>query len=98
VSKIVPGIVFLKLMTSGNRSLYSVKKLRWTEDVQVSGNADWDYDFPGLVKAHLKIIKTSAGEKGELTLSWNSRTADAEAQITGKMAGREIRASIYAPF
>ena len=47
--------------------------------------------------AHLKI-KTSRGERGELTLSWNSRTADAEAQITGKLGGREIRASTYAPF
>jgi pimeloyl-ACP methyl ester carboxylesterase len=83
--------------TSGSHSLYTFKKLRWTEDVEVSGNADCDYDFPGTVKAHLEI-KTSAGEKGELTLTWNSRTADADAQITGKMAGREIRASIYAPF
>jgi pimeloyl-ACP methyl ester carboxylesterase len=83
--------------TSGSHSLYRFKKLRWTEDVAISGNADWDYDFPGMVKAHLKI-KTSAGEKGDLTLTWNSRTADAEAQITGKLAGREIRALIYAPF
>jgi len=83
--------------TSGSHSIYKFKKLRWTEDVEVSGNADWDYDFPGMVKAHLKI-KTSNGEKGELTLSWNSRMADAEAQITGKLAGREIRASTYAPF
>jgi len=83
--------------TSGSHSLYKFKKLRWTEDVEVSGNADWDYDFPGMVKAHLKI-KTSSGEKGDLTLLWNSRTADAEAQITGKLGGREIHASIYAPF
>jgi pimeloyl-ACP methyl ester carboxylesterase len=51
-----------------------------------------------LAENQILKIKTSAGEKGELTLSWNRRTADAEAQITGKMAGREIRASIYAPF
>jgi hypothetical protein len=83
--------------SSGSHSLYTFKKLRWTEDVEVSGNADWDYDFPGLVEAHLKI-KTSSGEKGDLTLSWNSRKADAEAQITGRLGGREIHASIYAPF
>jgi pimeloyl-ACP methyl ester carboxylesterase len=83
--------------TSGSHSLYSFKKLRWTDDVEVSGKADWDYDFPGTAKAHLKI-RTSAGEKGDLTLTWNSRTPNAEAQITGKMAGRKIHASIYAPF
>ena len=48
--------------TSGSHSLYTFKKLRWTEDVEVSGNADCHYDFPGTVKAHLKI-KTSAGKK-----------------------------------
>ena len=83
--------------TSGTHSLYRFKKLRWTEDVEISGNADWDHDFPGTVKAELKI-KTSGGEKGNLTLTWDSRSADAEARITGKLAGREIHASIYAPF
>jgi pimeloyl-ACP methyl ester carboxylesterase len=83
--------------TSGSHSLYKFNKLRWTEDVEVSGNADWDYNFPGTAKAHLKM-KTSDGKKGELTVSWNSRTPGADAQITGKLAGREIRATMYAPF
>ena len=83
--------------TSGSHSIYKFKNLRWTEDVEVSGNADWDYNFPGAAIAHLKI-KTSSGEKGELTLSWDSRTPDAEARITGRLAGREIRASMYAAF
>jgi hypothetical protein len=83
--------------TSGSHSLYKFRKLRWTEDAEVSGKADWDYNFPGTVKAYLRV-KTSSGQKGDLTLRWNSRTPDADAQITGKVAGREIRASIYAPF
>jgi pimeloyl-ACP methyl ester carboxylesterase len=83
--------------TSGSHSLYKLRKLRWTEDAEVSGKADWDYNFPGTVKAYLKV-KTSSGQKGDLILSWNSRTRHADAQITGKVAGREIRASIYAPF
>jgi hypothetical protein len=83
--------------TSGSHSLYKFKKLRWTGDVAVSGDADFDYDFPGAITARLKI-KTSGGERGELTLSWNSRTANADARITGRLAGREIHASVYAPF
>jgi hypothetical protein len=82
--------------TQGSHSVYKLKKVKWTDDVEVSGEADWDYNFPGAVKAHLKI-RTSGGEKGELRLSWNSRNPGSEATISGQIGGREIRASMYAP-
>lgn len=83
--------------TSGSHSLYKFNKLLWTEDVEVSGTADWDYNFPGRVSAHVKITGPRR-EQGDLTLTWNSRAADSDTQISGEIGRRKIHASIYAPF
>jgi pimeloyl-ACP methyl ester carboxylesterase len=82
--------------TSGSHSLYKFKKLRWVEDVEVSGEADWDYNFPGPVKARVKV--RSGKESGALEMRWNDLTPDAQAQITGKMGKRSVAATVYAPF
>ncbi len=83
--------------TSGSRSLYKIKKLLWTMDVEVSGSINWDYNFPGAIQGHVKV--TGQGrERGDLALTWNRRTPDSEAQIIGQIGERKIRASMYAPF
>jgi hypothetical protein len=52
------------------------------EDVEVSGEADWDYNFPGLVKVRVEV--RSGRENGELQMTWNYRESGSQAQITGK--------------
>jgi hypothetical protein len=48
------------------------------------------------VIAHL-TIGGSATEPGELTITWNSRMPLAQAAITGKIGGRKVTATMYAP-
>jgi pimeloyl-ACP methyl ester carboxylesterase len=79
-----------------NLSYFTLDKLRWVEDLEVSGSLKWDYDYPGEVTARL-IIGGTASEPGELTITWSSRVPLAEAAITGKIGGRKIAATMYAP-
>src|SRR5437016_1527823 len=73
-----------KYKTSGSHSIYKLEYLRWTDDVSVSGSADWDYNFPGAVTADLKVTGPG-GAKGTLNIKWNSRVPGSTAQITGKV-------------
>ena len=56
----------------------------------------WDYNYPGAVIAHI-TLSGPATEPGELTITWNSRVPLAQAAITGKIGGRKIAATMYAP-
>src|SRR5262249_18518909 len=76
-----------KYKTSGSHYLYKLDYLRWTEDVSVSGNADWDYNFPGSVKAELRVLGPN-GAKGTLNIKWGSRIPGSVAEITGKMGSK----------
>jgi pimeloyl-ACP methyl ester carboxylesterase len=79
-----------------NLTYFNLNKLEWVEDLEVSGRMKWDYNYPGGVIAHL-TISGSATEPGDLTITWNSRVPLAQANITGKIGGRKIAATMYAP-
>lgn len=79
-----------------NLTYYTLDKLKWVEDLEVSGKMKWDYNYPGGVIAHL-TISGAATEPGELTVTWNSRVPLAQAVITGKIGGHKIAATMYAP-
>ena len=66
------------------------------EDLGVSGQMTWDYNYPGSVNAHIKLAGTAVNA-GELDITWDSRVPLAQAVITGKIGGREIAATMYAP-
>jgi pimeloyl-ACP methyl ester carboxylesterase len=85
-----------KYKTTGSHEIFNLDDLRWTEDVSVSGRADWDYNFPGAVTAELKIVGTQ-NLKGSLKVHWNSRVAGANAEITGRLGSSKVAASMYAP-
>jgi len=80
----------------GNLTYFTLNKLKWVEDMEVSGTMKWAYDYPGSVIAHL-TLSGSATEPGELTMTWNGRVPLAQATITGKIGGRRIAATMYAP-
>jgi pimeloyl-ACP methyl ester carboxylesterase len=80
----------------GNLTYFTLDKLKWVEDLEVSGTMNWGYNYPGGVIAHL-TIGGPATEPGELTITWNSRVPLAQAAISGKIGGRKIAAIMYAP-
>jgi pimeloyl-ACP methyl ester carboxylesterase len=80
----------------GNLTYYTMHKLQWVEDLDVSGKMKWGYNYPGGVTAHITVGGV-ATEAGELTIEWNSRVPLAQAAITGKIGGRKIAATMYAP-
>jgi hypothetical protein len=75
---------------------FTLDKLKWVEDLEVSGKMKWDYNYPGAVTAHLTVNGAETAP-GELTIIWNSRVALAQAAITGRIGGRKIAATMYAP-
>jgi pimeloyl-ACP methyl ester carboxylesterase len=79
-----------------NLTYYTLNKLKWVEDLEVSGKMKWDYNYPGEVVAHL-TISGPATEPGDLTITWNSRVPLAQAVIAGKIGGRTVAATMYAP-
>lgn len=81
---------------SGNLTHYTLKKLKWVEDVEVSGTMKWGYNYPGGVTAHI-TVGGAGTEAGKLTINWNSRLPLAQAAISGKIGGRKIAATMYAP-
>jgi pimeloyl-ACP methyl ester carboxylesterase len=80
----------------GNLTYFTLDKLKWVEDLKISGKMKWDYNYPGAVIAHL-TISGPATEPGELTVTWNSRVPLAQAVVKGKIGGRKISATMYAP-
>jgi pimeloyl-ACP methyl ester carboxylesterase len=71
----------------------TLRAVRWTEDVAVSGRIDW----PGrdaTVQAHLKL--RSARGDGTLELTWRDG-ADAPALARGVLGGRQVMAVAPAP-
>jgi len=79
-----------------NLTYFTLDKMKWVEDLEVSGRMKWDYNYPGTVIAHLTLSGT-ATEAGELTITWDSRVPLAQATISGKIGVRKIAATMYAP-
>jgi pimeloyl-ACP methyl ester carboxylesterase len=79
-----------------NLTYFHLDKLKWVEDIDISGQMIWDYNYPGSVNAHIKL-NGPATNPGELVLTWDSRVPLAQAVITGKIGGRKIAATMYAP-
>ena len=79
-----------------NLTYFHMDKLKWVEDLGVSGQMTWDYNYPGSVNAHIKLAGTAVNA-GELDITWDSRVPLAQAVITGNIGGRRIAATMYAP-
>jgi pimeloyl-ACP methyl ester carboxylesterase len=71
----------------------TLRAVRWTEDVAVSGRIDWA-GRDGTVQAHLEL--RSAQGDGTLELSWRDGS-DAPALARGVLGGRQVVAMAPAP-
>jgi pimeloyl-ACP methyl ester carboxylesterase len=80
----------------GDRTYFTLSRLKWVDDLEVSGKMKWAYTYPGKVEAHIQIGGIGT-ESGVLTISWPSRQPQAQATIRGTIGNRKIAATMYAP-
>ena len=73
----------------------ALKKLKWTQDVEVSGIATVPRG-PGTASASL-TVKGAGTDAGDLTVTWSTRQPGAKARIRGTIGGRAVDLSTPAP-
>jgi len=67
--------------------------LRWTEDLPVSGDIDWDRRT-GDVRAELTL---AGADQGKVSVRWNARTVAPRARIDGAIGRQPVHAWMPAP-
>ncbi|HEX3810469.1 MAG TPA: alpha/beta fold hydrolase [Rhizomicrobium sp.] len=75
-------------------NLLKLEKLKWTNDLEVSGTIDWNQNT-GVIVAAISLATT--GHTGKLKISWNDRQTNARAAITGQIDGQSVAAARIAP-
>ena len=69
----------------------TLREVRWSEDVTVSGQID-SRGMRATVRAALRL-QDAAGRHGALSLRWQTDDAQAIARISGRIDGRVVRAA-----
>jgi hypothetical protein len=72
-----------------------LRKVRWTEDLCVSGEIDWP-GRSGVVNANLELCDTH-GAGGKLHLQWTEGVSGSVATVRGELSGKEVIANAPAP-
>jgi len=80
---------------SGDGYRLTLKNMRWTEDLAVSGTVDLPR-YQGTAKAHLQL-RAAQGWSGTLEAQWTEGTALARAQVHGQLDGQQLAAVLPAP-
>ncbi|HXQ31092.1 MAG TPA: alpha/beta hydrolase [Steroidobacteraceae bacterium] len=80
---------------AGGRRTARLAKLRWAEDLWVSGTVAWTPDH-GEALARIRF-RTARGMAGRLTARWPDGVADARARLDGTVAGQALAAEMPAP-
>ncbi len=73
---------------------FHLDRLRWTDDLAVSGVIDWN-QLDGRVEATVSLDAAFHG--GTLTLVWNDRQTDATVHLSGQIDGHHVEAERSAP-
>ncbi len=74
----------------------TLDRVRWTDDLAVSGTIDEARDAAGRVRAKL-TIEGPDEIRGTVDVRWEDRRPDAQAHIRGQIAGRAVEAHMPAP-
>lgn len=74
---------------------FQLDRLRWVEDVEVSGRALWDRRT-GAIRAVVSLSGRGT-DPGRLTLGWNELDPDGLARATGELGGRRVNVVFPAP-
>lgn len=85
----------LRAVKAGGAHRIRMKEMRWVEDLAVSGTVRWA-PRGGLARASL-TLRSDAGVRGSLTLTWPEGVALSQAQISGQLDGKQVRATLPAP-
>jgi len=79
-----------------NLTFFQLDRVKFVDDAEVSGKMQWDFNYPGGVIGHVHV-DGGVNESGELSFAWNSHVPRAQAVVTGRIGGRRIAATMYAP-
>ena len=74
----------------------TLDRVRWTEDLAVSGAIEELRDAAGTVRASV-TFEGPDDVRGALDVRWEDRRSDAQAHLHGEIAGREVEAHMAAP-
>jgi pimeloyl-ACP methyl ester carboxylesterase len=73
-----------------------VDRVRWTDDLEVSGTIDKPAGYTSTVRARLDAL-CPGGAAGRLKIHWEEGLADARALIAGEVNGNAVAAQMPAP-
>jgi pimeloyl-ACP methyl ester carboxylesterase len=85
-----------EIAAGGGSRTITLEKIRWTEDLWVSGTIHQAPNASRTVHAKL-AIEGPDGVRGTMEAEWPDRASDAEARIDGTIGGRRLHAHMPAP-
>jgi hypothetical protein len=74
---------------------FTLKGLKWTGDVAVSGTVSWD-QTSNIISAQV-TLKSGGKQVGNLQIRWNDADINARATVTGTIQGAVLNADRIAP-
>lgn len=74
---------------------FTLKNLKWTEDVAVSGTVSWN-QISNIITAQV-TLKSGGQQIGNLQIRWNDADINARATVTGMIQGAALNADRIAP-
>jgi hypothetical protein len=79
----------------GNIATFTLKEVRWTTDLAVSGSLVWN-QITGDVQTQLQF-STDDGTAGTLVAHWNDHESTVAARLDGTIEGQTVVASMPPP-
>jgi pimeloyl-ACP methyl ester carboxylesterase len=76
---------------------FTLDKLKWTDDVAVSGTISWDQDPSSNLIAAEVTLESGGRPLGSLKIRWNDGDINAMASVTGEIQGAPLVAERIAP-
>ena len=74
---------------------FTLKGLKWTQDVAVSGTVSWD-QTSNIITAQV-TLKSGGTQVGNLQIRWNDADINARASVAGTIQGATLNADRIAP-
>lgn len=74
---------------------FTLRGLKWTDDVAVSGTVSWD-QVSNIISAQV-TLKSGGTQVGNLKIRWNDADINARATVTGTIQGAALNAERIAP-